>query len=123
VKHITGIKQSIIVYSGFLQGINCIARDEGVRGLYKALDLSLWLVSHGAIQFTPYERFRHLLSESSLIDNDKRSKDSGPASVSVRDSFLASTGSKLLAAMLTYPLQLVRTRIQEVDAGSGRYMF
>jgi solute carrier family 25 (mitochondrial folate transporter), member 32 len=120
-KHVAGAKQSSVVYSGFLQGLHCIVREEGVRGLYKGLGPSLWLVSHGAIQFTLYERFKLLLSEPPLIDNYEHSKEIGPASVSVRDSLLASTGSKLVAATLTYPLQLVRTRMQEVDAGSGRY--
>jgi solute carrier family 25 (mitochondrial folate transporter), member 32 len=111
-----------VFYSGFLHGMQCIVRDEGVRGLYKGLGPSLWLVSHGAIQFTLYEQFKTMLvdaSERSAGSNDVSDKQT--RSVSVRESLLASTGSKVVAATLTYPLQLVRTRMQEVGASSSRY--
>lgn len=96
-------------YTGFLHGLVSIAREEGVRGLYKGLVPSLWLVSHGAIQFAVYERLKVLLAPAPS------------ASPSVQVSLIASTTSKLSAAIITYPLQLVRTRMQEAGASRLRY--
>ena len=38
-------------YAGFFDAMGRIARTEGVAGLYKGFAPSLFLVSHGAIQF------------------------------------------------------------------------
>jgi solute carrier family 25 (mitochondrial folate transporter), member 32 len=109
-------------YTGMLHGFRCILRDEGVTGLYKGLGPSLWLVSHGAIQFTLYEQFKTALVSLSSNSSSRPDEDGASSSgTSVRDSLLASTASKLVAAAATYPLQLVRTRMQERGAGGDRY--
>lgn len=136
-KHTTGRAVQGVggpLYTGFLHGLYCIARDEGLRGLYRGLGPSLWLVSHGAIQFTLYERFKSALLDLELRrqgapERVSHGRGVNPSTVysgvakgiSVRDSLLASTGSKLVASVATYPLQLVRTRMQELGAGGGRY--
>ena len=43
-------------YAGFFDAMGRIARTEGFAGLYKGFAPSLFLVSHGAIQFTASER-------------------------------------------------------------------
>lgn len=99
------------VYGGMFDAFVRIGRDEGLRGLYKGLGPSLWLVSHGAIQFTLYEQFKLAL---------RQRRESDEEGTSVQDSLVASTASKLAAAVATYPLQLVRTRMQEVG-GERKY--
>ncbi|GAB4819511.1 hypothetical protein N2152v2_006557 [Parachlorella kessleri] len=47
-------------YRGFVDALTQIARQEGVRGLYKGLLPSLLLVSHGAIQLAVYEELKSL---------------------------------------------------------------
>jgi solute carrier family 25 (mitochondrial folate transporter), member 32 len=110
-----------VVYSGFLDGIRCIARDEGLRGLYKGLGPSLWLVSHGAIQFTLYEHFKRALSSTPIVSRGLSSPSSAGNGTSVIDSLVASTASKLVAAAATYPIQLVRTRMQELGPAAHHY--
>lgn len=96
-------------YSGFVNAISRIVREEGVRGLYTGIGPSMCLVSHGALQFTMYERFKLLLGGD------------GRRGTSVMDSLLASTGSKLVASVITYPMQVARTRMQERCADKKRY--
>lgn len=99
-------------YTGFLDGLRSIAREEGVRGLYKGIGPSLWLVSHGAIQFTLYEKGKLALQR----------RDGGSyRNTSVYHSLVASTGSKLVASVATYPMQVARTRMQERFADGQRY--
>jgi solute carrier family 25 folate transporter 32 len=45
-------------YRGFVDALGQIARNEGIAGLYKGLGPSVFLVSHGALQFAAYERLR-----------------------------------------------------------------
>ena len=45
-------------YRGFADALAQIARTEGIAGLYKGLGPSVFLVSHGALQFAAYERLR-----------------------------------------------------------------
>ncbi|CAN6680398.1 unnamed protein product [Malus baccata var. baccata] len=48
-------------YSGFYDALRAIIREEGWAALYKDLLPSLFLVSHGAIQFTAYEELRKIV--------------------------------------------------------------
>lgn len=124
-------------YTGFLDGLATIAREEGIRGLYRGLSPSLWLVSHGALQFTLYEsiksRLKQSRSSSSTNNNEinktqqlspTKSRDSlrnENKAASVSDALIASTVSKLVASVSTYPLQVARTRMQERMADGNRY--
>lgn len=120
-----------IPYTGFLDCFVKISRKEGLRGLYKGLLPSLFLVSHGAIQFTAYEDFkeripaarRALASMLSLHPSSHRTQssmlDSGPSSFDI-----ASCGalSKLVATLATYPSQVLRSRLQQrMDTRALRY--
>lgn len=102
-------------YSGFLDGLRSIAREEGLRGLYRGIGPSIWLVSHGALQFTLYEHFKEVLRRREGEASDQYQ------GTSVTHSLLASTASKLVASLATYPLQVARTRMQERFADGQRY--
>lgn len=119
-------------YEGFMDGLVTIVREEGVYGLYRGIAPSLWLVSHGALQFTLYEgmkaRLRHSRSAATVSEADGRrstqrnfiSNDDSKGT-SVPDALLASTASKLIASVSTYPLQVARTRMQERMASGEIY--
>lgn len=99
-------------YAGFMDGLVSIAREEGVRGLYKGIGPSILLVSHGAVQFTMYERFKEVL---------RRRHARVESGTTIKDSLIASTASKLMASVATYPMQVARTRMQERFADGRRY--
>lgn len=105
----SGVQPGIRPYTGLTDGLRSILREEGVRGLYKGLGPSLWLVSHGAIQFTLYERIKAWVKTRENGDARQASSDS----TTVYQSLVASTTSKLIASISTYPIQVARTRMQE----------
>lgn len=119
-------------YDGFIDGLVTIVREEGVYGLYRGISPSLWLVSHGALQFTLYEGIkawlRHSRSDAILSQTDIRhskrnfiSNEDNSRLTSVSDALVASTASKLIASVSTYPLQVPRTRMQERMANGEKY--
>eukprot|EP01034_Spumella_vulgaris_P034076 gene34076-42020_t len=95
-------------YTGPIDAFRTIARDEGLRGLYKGLFPALLLTSHGAIQFAVYENLKKV-GEKFRITN-KQGADQ-PAAVSA----LIGGASKILASFATYPYQVVKSKLQQTD--------
>ncbi|RMJ21870.1 carrier protein [Aspergillus sp. HF37] len=99
-------------YPSFLSGAARIFRAEGVAGFYRGLVPSLFGVSHGALQFMAYEqlkigRFR--------TRTKAPGSDSGGGLGNV-DLFAISSLSKIFAGSITYPYQVVRSRLQTYNA-------
>ncbi len=78
-------------------------------GFYRGLLPSLLSVSHGAVQFMLYEEFK--------IARRHRLKDRSQPLHTVDIIFLSSL-SKLMASSATYPLQVIRSRLQNFGASS-----
>jgi len=93
-------------YANFIDAFARIAAKEGLGGLYKGLVPSLVLVSHGSIQFVAYE---HLKVSATL---SRPTRDGSP-DVTASEAAVFGVLSKLFAAMITYPVQVVRSRIQQ----------
>ncbi|KAH1260298.1 Folate transporter 1, chloroplastic [Glycine max] len=91
-------------YSGVYDAFRTIMREEGFSALYRGIVPGLFLVSHGAIQFTAYEELRKVIvdfkSKGSTVDNQNPDKLLN----SVDYAVLGAT-SKLAAVLLTYPFQ------------------
>ncbi|WVZ26114.1 hypothetical protein V8G54_004658 [Vigna mungo] len=92
-------------YSGIYDAFKTILREEGFSAFYKGIVPSLFLVSHGAIQFTAYEELRKVIvdfkSKRSTVHNQNPDKLLN----SVDYAVLGAT-SKLAAILLTYPFQV-----------------
>ncbi len=114
------------VYRGLWHGLISTYRTEGIRGLYKGAGLALFGVSNGAIQFMAYEELKkwrtsvaaRRISDSNASDTNA-STASRSAAVDTSMIKLANTEyvimsgvSKVAAILLTYPYQVVRSRIQ-----------
>lgn len=143
------VHAAIKPYSGTVDAVMHIAREEGLSGFYRGLGPSLLLVSHGAIQFMVYEELRSLsanwgrqpahhhtgataaTTESQLpwpwrrsARNNSSSNSSGGHSAATPLRQPSSTEivgmgalSKLVATVITYPNQVVRTRLQQRMGG------
>jgi solute carrier family 25 folate transporter 32 len=85
-------------YSGLVDCLNKVYKQQGFRGLYRGLLPGLAGVSHGAIQFSIYEeaktRLRPYFSNDFVLFS------------------LCGGMSKIGAILSTYPFQVVRTRVQ-----------
>ncbi|XP_004509320.1 folate transporter 1, chloroplastic isoform X2 [Cicer arietinum] len=106
-------------YSGLYDAFRTIVREEGFSALYRGIVPGLFLVSHGAIQFTAYEELR-----KTIVDlKSKRSKiqHQNPDQLlnSVDYAVLGAT-SKVAAILLTYPFQVIRSRLQQRPGHDGK---
>ncbi|KAK9071426.1 hypothetical protein SSX86_009995 [Deinandra increscens subsp. villosa] len=98
-------------YSGFTDAFKTILRDEGWRALYKGLLPGLFLVTHGAIQFTVYEELRKIIIEFKHKENSSTGKTSDL--LTTIDYATLGASSKLVAILATYPFQVIRSRLQQ----------
>ncbi|KAL6576108.1 Folate transporter 1, chloroplastic [Orobanche hederae] len=114
--------------------LRTILKEEGWRALYKGLVPGLFLVTHGAIQFTAYEELRRKLIKFRTEENEKlikfrteeNERNSNIADISLDsvDYAVLGASSKLAAVALTYPSQVIRARLQQRPNTEGipRYM-
>ncbi|CAK5275852.1 unnamed protein product [Mycena citricolor] len=101
-------------YRGVFHGLTSIFRTEGVQGLFRGTTLALVGVSNGAIQFMVYERMKRwgfeLKKRQFELSGKKWTTDADKLSNTAYS--VMSGGSKIAALALTYPYQVVRSRIQ-----------
>ena len=95
-------------YSGFSDALFKIGRQEGLRGLYSGFVPGLFGVSHGAVQFMAYEELKN--SYHNYHNQDITTK------LGTIEYLSFAALSKFLAAFITYPYQVVRTRLQNTES-------
>lgn len=101
-------------YNGTFDAFRKMYKNEGVGVFYKGLLPSYFGLIHVAIQFPLYENFKKLFK----IDNngDETTYMQETTAVHKATNFvkfiLASSLSKMIASGITYPHELVRTRLQ-----------
>mmetsp|Transcript_28095 Transcript_28095/g.66848 ORF Transcript_28095/g.66848 Transcript_28095/m.66848 type:complete len:352 (-) Transcript_28095:24-1079(-) len=92
-------------YKGMIDAWRQVVEQEGVLGLYRGLVPSLLLVSHGALQFMAYEELKKFAQKYT-----QQAEHLQPW-----QTFLAGASAKCFASTVTYPSQVVRARLQQVD--------
>lgn len=102
-------------YKNLFDGLFRISKEEGVRGLWKGTVLALIGVSNGAIQFMTYEELKRWRRDKIQKHSDHHSPINLPAEnlpLSNLEYIVLSGASKLVSIGLTYPYQVVRSRLQ-----------
>lgn len=92
-------------YEGVAHAFSSLVRHEGFGALYKGLSASLLGVSHAAVQFPLYEHFKVKLAA-------RRGEVLDEQHFHAADLVVASASSKVLASALTYPHEVLRSRLQ-----------
>lgn len=93
-------------YSNAFEAFVSIFRTEGLKGLYKGLTPSLLGTTHVAIQFPLYEFLKRYLSRHDGMDT--------------RAVLISSVISKTMASIISYPHELIRTRLQNQSEPSNQ---
>ncbi|KAL6993506.1 Folate transporter 1, chloroplastic, variant 3 [Sarracenia purpurea var. burkii] len=91
-------------YSGLYDAVRTILKEEGLSALYKGLVPGLFLVTHGAIQFTAYEELRKAVV--AFRSKEREEEFSGIELLNSIDYATLGASSKLTAILLTYPFQV-----------------
>jgi solute carrier family 25 folate transporter 32 len=103
-------------YSSFTSGARQIYSAEGLPGFYRGLVPALLGVSHGALQFMAYEQLKLLRSRSKYTKASLGKGYSGTQGLGNLDFFAISSLSKVFASSVTYPYQVIRSRLQTYEA-------
>lgn len=100
-----GVPQAATVYRGTLHAFQTIYREEGMRGFFRGVTASYLGIAEGMIQFALYEQIKlYFLDETRKSDHQL---------VFGSQVLLASAVTKIIATTLTYPHEVVRTRLRE----------
>lgn len=105
-------------YPSMIAGARQIYATEGFRGFYRGLAVGLVGVSHGAVQFAVYEPLKRIYIRGKGLPErlDQSRGDGATARLANEATVAISTVSKLTAGAVTYPYQVLRSRLQNYNA-------
>ncbi|XP_065212502.1 solute carrier family 25 member 32 [Planococcus citri] len=92
-------------YNGMLDALRKIYNTEGVRGLYRGFVPGMLGVTHGALQFMTYEEMKTYYNQYRNVPIDSK--------LSTLEYIGFAAVSKFVAAVATYPYQVIRARLQD----------
>lgn len=98
-------------YPSMWAGAARLLRAEGPRGFYRGLGVGMMSVSHGAVQFAVYDPARRWYFARRGGGGEGDSKQMGNEA-----TIVLSTAAKAVAGVTTYPLQVLRSRLQHYEA-------
>ncbi|KAI0533252.1 mitochondrial folate carrier protein [Xylaria digitata] len=105
-------------YPSMWAGAAQLLQTEGWSGFYRGLGISLFGVSHGAVQFAVYDPLKqmYIKRRQKLSQEAGRPDDQGKQWMTNEATLIISSVSKLVAGAVTYPYQVIRSRLQNYDA-------
>ncbi|KAF5826956.1 mitochondrial substrate carrier [Dunaliella salina] len=99
-------------YSGILHAAYCMRRDEGIVAFYRGLAPSMiGILPYAGVDIALFEIFKQ-----HLLDKEKEKGKESPPRLKL---FAAGMLSSSIAQVASYPLALIRTRLQAQGVGGG----
>ncbi|KAJ3214683.1 hypothetical protein HK099_006698 [Clydaea vesicula] len=108
--------ETIYYYRSVSHAFKSIIKKEGLTSLYRGLIPSFLGIAHPLIQFPLYERFKIVISN---YEHHSKLEDYNPnkrPELSNLGILTSSIVSKFIAAVITYPHEVIRTRLQTQTA-------
>mmetsp|Transcript_9558 Transcript_9558/g.32991 ORF Transcript_9558/g.32991 Transcript_9558/m.32991 type:complete len:348 (+) Transcript_9558:302-1345(+) len=102
-------------YAGMTSAVRSIWRKEGFAGFYRGVWPSLLLVMQGSVQLMAYEALT--AASRDLAAGGAAANSQAPLELSTLQVGAIGACSKLFATFFTYPMQVVRTRLQKRQDG------
>lgn len=101
--------------------IKQVLRNEGLYGLYKGMSASYLGVAESTLQWVLYEQMKKSLArrEEVLVLSGKE-RTWWDHTVGWMGNATSAGGAKLIAAILTYPHEVARTRLRQAPMADGR---
>ncbi|CAG8962264.1 hypothetical protein HYFRA_00005319 [Hymenoscyphus fraxineus] len=101
-------------YQGIAHGTRHLYQSEGLRGFYRGVGISMVGNVHGAVQFAVYEPLKN--GWKKFIAKDQVGGGEGEEKLGTRATLIISGLAKITAGTVTYPYQVIRSRIQTYHA-------
>lgn len=99
-------------------------RNEGIRGLYRGLSASYLGVAESTLQWVLYEQMKlRLAAREERIVLSKRERTTWDNTVSWTGKIGSAGAAKFIAALITYPHEVVRTRLRHAPIEGGRMKY
>ena len=116
--------QAIRQYRNSWDCIQKTVRAEGIRGLYRGLSASYLGVSESTLQWVVYERMKTYLRrrEEDLVASG-RVPSNWDQIVAWSGKVGAAGSAKFFAALITYPHEVVRTRLRQAPLENGQLKY
>uniref|UniRef100_A0A7S4KEW4 Mitochondrial carrier protein n=1 Tax=Guillardia theta TaxID=55529 RepID=A0A7S4KEW4_GUITH len=92
-------------YNGMHHVMTSVVQHEGLFALWRGLLPSLLLVSHVSIHFAVYEEIKKLVLPYGPTEDR----------LYAWQTFLVGSTAKMFSSVLTYPFQVIRSRMQQLD--------
>ena len=111
-------------YKNSLDCIKQTMRAEGIRGLYRGLSASYLGVTESTLQWVLFEQVKiYLRQREERIEASGRERTTWDNTVSWTGNFAGAGAAKFFAAIITYPHEVVRTRLRQAPQKDGRMKY
>ena len=115
---------SVRRYRNSLDCVRQTVQAEGIKGLYRGLSASYLGVSESTLQWFLYEQGKSYLSRrESLLVSSGREPTIWDNTVDWSGKVASAGGAKFFAAIMTYPHEVIRTRMRQAPLEDGRLKY
>lgn len=119
-KETAGADRKTRQYKNSLDCVKQVVRNEGIKGLYRGLSASYLGITESTLQWVLYERMKgYLAQRKSRATANGRAMTGWDEFIDIGGKLGAAGIAKLFAAALTYPHEVVRTRLRQRPADGG----